>query len=119
MIHNDNKWHIRDRKYLDVGYKPLCASKVLTRFKKYELSGEHNIGTHLHIQENIGKDYPYTLSIYFTDVPLFGNHYTTIPIECKPGDIESACNIADDLYRSYCTEIVKYFTEDCKILPEI
>lgn len=83
MIYNDNKWHIRDRKYLDVGYKPLCASKVLTRFKKYELSGEHNIGTHLHIQENIGKDYPYTLSIYFTDVPLFGNHYTAIPIECN------------------------------------
>lgn len=28
-------------------------------------------------------------------------------------------NIADDLYRAYCTEMVKYFTEDCEMLPEI
>lgn len=119
MVHKDNEWHVTERKYCeDGGYRIQSASKTLTRMK--EFSGKmHNVGTGLLIKEELNKDYSYSLTIFFKATP-FPIKVITLPIEnCNEGDIESACNIADDTYRAYCTEMVKYFTEDCKMLPEI
>lgn len=118
MISKDNKWHVTERKDCeDGGYRIQSASKTLTRMKEYS-GGTHNVGTLLLVTEEAGRDYPYSLSIFFRVTP-FPIKSVRLPIECNEGDIESACNIADDTYRAYCTEMVKYFTEDCKMLPEI
>lgn len=116
MVHKDNEWHVT-KGHKDGMCKQQSASKTLTRMKNY--SGKlHNVGTVLLVQETVGRDYPYSLMITFRSTPVPINTIT-LPIECNKGDIESACNIADDMYRAYCTEMVKYFAEDLKMLPEI
>lgn len=119
MISKDNEWHVYDRNCYDhsEGYVPESANKTLTRMQDFA-GHQHNVGTQLLVKETVVKDYPYSLTIFFRSVP-FPIKPIVLPIECNKGDIRSACNIADDMYRSYCTEMVKYFTEDCKLLPEI
>lgn len=122
MIYKDREWHVTDRVYYeDKSYSPQRASKFLMRSRLDKYDKPSYYGTVLSVQETLNRDYPYRLMVYsgFDKklIPQFPN--INIPITCNKGDIESACNIADDIYRGICTEFVKFFTEDCKMLPEI
>lgn len=119
MIYKDREWHVTERVYHeDKSYSPQRASKFLIRSR---LDKPPYYGTMLSVQETLNRDYPYRLMVYsgFDKKLISQFPNIDIPITCNKGDIESACNIADDIYRGICTEFVKFFTEECKMLPEI
>lgn len=53
------------------------------------------------------------LSIHFN--PYLPDHQKRLSFK----DFESACNEADDYYRSILTEAIEYLTKQIKLLPEI